>query len=126
MKKIILGGIIILIIFGLYLTYDQITINNQRQRNIERATINLLKASLDFYYFKEGHYPWKILGLKESLENNEQGSYENLEKGIGALKDFKYLVRQDEKAYRISFIDLTGEVVNIEGEYSKDFHEYND
>lgn len=132
-KKLFIAVSLILIIFIGYLIFDQVKSTKEAENKqvvanekLEKSVYEYLKASINLYYVSTGNYPRKISDMQSILEEKKADLYTDLIQAISKLSDFKYEVRGDDKAYRISYIDFKGNPINVEGSYDTEFHNYND
>lgn len=86
---------------------------------IETATAAAIKAQVDLNRVEQGSYAYSYENLIEEATEEDKA---RLEKYRATLKDFDYTVRGDGKAYRITYTNIAGEEITIDGNYSEDYH----
>lgn len=118
----IIGGVIGAIIIAIII----ITSTNvgkpstsSSQGKIEIATANAIKAQVDLNYIEQGRYAYNYENLIEEAKEEDKPL---LEKYRTSLNGFDYSVRGDGKAYQIKYINISGEEVIVEGNYSEEYH----
>lgn len=130
-KKIVLGITIILLIIGGvsysdYMSKKEIRRTEQNlkiaNQNLEDSKIGSIKAWLKLYYVTKGEYPSVISEMKE-IEQKE-ASYSTLEERVNSITNFKYEVRGDRQAYKITYTNQKGENIVVEGNYKSDYQNY--
>lgn len=125
LKKIFFGIIIVLVIIVGFFVIDDWKVKRDHEQRVEKSTVDFLKPSIDLYYIDKGKYPLRISDMQDVMETTRKGLYTELEQAINKLKDFKYEVRGDSKAYRITYTNNKGESISVEGSYTSEFHNYN-
>ena len=131
LKKISVVGLVTgLAVLGYFFIDDLQTKEASRQRVIEakdelsKSGINAVKAHLNLYYVVNNEYPRKIDDLKEFVYNNPDTrvNSEKLQTIITSINNFSYEVRGDREAYKITYSDEAGNIIETEGNYNNEFH----
>lgn len=136
LKKYIKFIFLAVIIIGIVLVGGLTFVDYQHQEDIKTAKVNyevasidLIESSINVYYAYNGKYPYNlqalVRGIKEIDSKNSQAKKlgELLEKSIKDHPNFKYSVRGDEKAYKITYTDSKGEKQAVEANYEADFQD---
>jgi len=94
----------------------------------EENYARVIKADLNLYYVLYKQYPDDTRSLLEGLRKDTYQDKKETEKqvlitekSIRELKDFNYVVRGDEQAYKFTYMGQFGRK-EVQGEYQKDFH----
>lgn len=128
MKKKIIITTIVLTIFAVgFLVFDQIQHDKRvylAEKNMDIASVDLIKSSLKLYYVYRREYPRDIKELTTYLtktENNPK-TEEGLQKAFDDLKSFSYSLRGDTQSYKFTYLDVDGKTQIVEGNYQLDYH----
>jgi len=124
-KKKILFLLVLLILFLAITAATYVYIyDRNNQKNLEAASVNVVKADLDYYYAVNNEYPKKTSDMENVLEGIKAGYYRQSQNSISRLKDFNYEISGDEQTYRFIYTDLDGKTITIERNYQTGFHNY--
>lgn len=86
---------------------------------LETATAAAIKAQVDLNRVEQGSYAYSYENLIEEANEEDKA---RLEKYRSTLKDFRYTVRGDSRAYQIKYTNIAGEEIIVSGNYSEDYH----
>jgi len=126
-KRFWIISIIILLVVGFF-AIDDYSVKQKRKDvarnailNVEEKSVNAVKASIDYYYVRNGMYPLSWDNLTEDFKEASQSTQilDDIEKN---LSNFEYKVRGDRQAAQIEYIDINGNKQTPEFNYVKDFH----
>jgi len=112
-------GVIIIVIIIITSTSAGKPQVNSLDGKLETTSAAAIKAQVDLNYVTEGEYAYSYENLIEEAKPEDK---ELLEKYRDNLKDFEYSVKGDGSAYQISYTNITGEQITIDGNYSEDYH----
>lgn len=127
---IILGvvGILALLYVAVGLTSQAARRQQAEQAIMEyhAASANYIEATLKVYYTYYGWYPFSMDELADNIAKNEDKFWEDpnpqqLKESVAALQNFEYSKRGDGQAYQITYTDIRGKQVVLEGNYRADF-----
>lgn len=86
---------------------------------LEIATAAAIKSTVNLNYVKEGVYAYSYDNLIEESEPEDQT---RLKEYRDILKDFEYSVRGDGRAYQITYTNVDGDKITVDGNYSEEYH----
>lgn len=126
-KRFWIISIIILLVVGFF-AIDDYSVKQKRKDvarnailNVEEKSVNAVKASIDYYYVRNGMYPLSWDNLTEDFKEASQSTQilDDIEKN---LSNFEYKVRGDRQAAQIEYTDINGNKQTPEFNYIKDYH----
>jgi hypothetical protein len=85
---------------------------------VETTTVSAIQATANVYYVKKGYYP---VSYEEMIESDPQYA-EDLKSYKTKLKDFEYTRRGDSQAYQITYTNIAGEKITVNGDYKNEYH----
>lgn len=85
---------------------------------VETTTVSAIQATANVYYVKKGYYP---VSYDEMVKSDPQYA-EDLKSYKAKLKDFEYTRRGDRQAYQITYTNIAGEKIVVEGNYTNEYH----
>ena len=94
----------------------------ETRNKLETASVNVLKAELDIYYVEYGRYPGTLSSLDEYVKDSRKDSISSYEDSKNSLKDLLYVVRGDSQAYKITYTSVSGQSIEVDGNYQQDYH----
>lgn len=98
----------------------------------EASGVKVIQSGIDVYYASEGKYPLKLDEVdnvvtefrKKLGKDDVRLRGETILEIVERLKDLNYEVRGDEQAYKLTYIDVNGKKIIVEGNYQSDYHNY--
>lgn len=85
---------------------------------VETTTVSAIQATANVYYAKNGYYP---VSYDEMIESDPDYA-EDLKGYRTKLKDFGYTRRGDRQAYQITYTNIAGEKITVNGDYKNEYH----
>jgi hypothetical protein len=85
---------------------------------VETTTVSAIQATANVYYVKKGYYP---ASYEEMIESDPKYA-EDLKGYRTKLKDFEYTRRGDSQAYQITYTNIAGEKIVVNGDYKNEYH----
>lgn len=85
---------------------------------VETTTVAAIQATANVYYVKNGYYP---VSYNEMIESDPQYA-DDLKDYLTKLKDFEYTRRGDRQAYQITYTNIAGERIIVDGDYENEYH----
>ena len=116
--------------FGLtmYANTNEPSAVEKAEQDLQDASADMIKASLDVYYVLHSRYPTSMDILKEDIATDPESwrasdaSPDSMDTAIKELPGFTYEVRGDGEAYKFTYTDQRGEKRTVEGNYQEDYH----
>lgn len=121
---IVLGSLVAIFLVAIVLT--SVYQNRQRDKlndrlktariNTQQSEAEAIKSALDVYYVDKGAYP-----LDFSQIYNDATASKNVKSYVSDLKAFNYSATGDQKQFKFTYKDSSGQTHTVTGNYLKDY-----